>query len=399
MSIEGMVASVSEVAGMDIDWLPPLQLPVGSGGEVPSSVAVDVSNEEFFETMAIFETDHVLVGAQQDAAARTEPVSRVRLDYLEGKEVTHGGGTRKRQPYRGVCTGKAITTRVIGELAAEYACRAPDCDAGELESAFAGIRNWNVEYLYAMVFHDNMADAWSPLRDSSGGPVTDLQSWVGFIDEQLSGGAVAADDIWKWEMARSSRDGILLSTADQRLQFVRKYGFALFFGLVQELVQMHECSEQYCCAPRKQRGVGPDGKVANVTVHSCRFDFRSGRGKPLRRRPTLEPDARWIVQFCPRRNRAWLNATNRITTVLTLHNSDCKPVCSVIGLVKYIAPYNTKQAKRSSSMQELIKLSEELFTDDNTSHFALTKYVSHHLLCTFACEQPLILLWLPLGSL
>jgi hypothetical protein len=44
-----------------------------------------------------------------------------------------------------------------------------------------------------------------------------------------------------WEMASGAVDGIRLSTVEQREKFIHKYGVVMFWTLIQERTQVHEC--------------------------------------------------------------------------------------------------------------------------------------------------------------
>jgi hypothetical protein len=261
MSVERMCAQLSSIEGEDIEYL---RSRVHLSSDMDPS-DIQKSDDEFLCSFSIFEEDEILISAQKKAHNENRTVSSVRLEFLRGKEISYLGKTTQRpQPYRGLDTEKAVSSRIIEEF---RSC----LEANESDGELKGIVRWNEEYLYCMIFHDAMTDAWSPLRDDQGRVIEGLQSWAGFVENEISAGRVKATEEWKWRMTTESTnakkpnvDGILLSTTEMREAFIEKYGFELFFGLVQQHTQRHECSKDYCCAPKRIKQTDQNGKVSTT---------------------------------------------------------------------------------------------------------------------------------------
>ena len=384
MAAEALFATVRYAGSLDLEFLRPRMLPHEFDG-LSDADALRASEREVFETMSEFERGPACVEAQQHVYACGVRLSECRLRMLEGcpvPYVTSSGSsavyTREGGSYRGLRYQKALAWRLVLSFERHLAV---GHDAPAAPRPCVGLRAFAHDYIYACVESDNMMDAWSPLNDCTGEAHADgRMSWGSFCQstsefvgrvEALRAGAGGAGagsgpdgggpggaggGCYWGDAVCHDFGGVLLSSVAQRRLFATERGHLALWAEIQLHTQKHECRETYCCAPRKEKRVSPTGRVVYVVVHgTCRFNFKAGAGKPLRRRPGFVRHPRWVLEFAPRRNHPWLNATCPLMGLSTNFNTDMKKITSHMGVTSYLTKYAAKTLKTSVPMWDMVR--------------------------------------------
>ena len=355
MCFEAVVRNDKKLGSLDLTWLSRPGLPATWGAD-----DVEHSDRDFLPDFSVMETSPGLVAAQRHARACGQPCSAVRLQYLSGLPVEVAGGAsevRASGCYRSLDTAKAPASHLLEELAA--AARSAGGLSGDCP--IAGWRHWTMDYLYFMVHSDSCVDAWSHAHDERGRPLDrELPTWGSFVEEQLTAGLADTAEVPLWRMASSHTDGVRLSTAKQRCAFRKKYGWAMFWSLLQGPCQHHKCSKEYCCPDREELQKGKDGKSVWVKVPGvCRFGYLPGRGLGFRLRPSLQRHPRLVVEFSCARNMPWYAECNPPLGVIAKSNGHWRVICAVQPLVAYSCSYSCKQGKQSGTFKDILKKSAE----------------------------------------